>query len=357
MLFVRAAALVAALLVAVAAHADDPFYKNRRLSILINFAPGGPTDIEGRLFAKHVARHIDGAPNIVIQNMDGAGGIVGAKYLGEVAPRDGSMAGYFTGTAFMYALDPERFKVDFKSYEFVATQPGTTVHFARTDVAPGLKQPTDIVKAKGLIVGGLSVDTPKDLRLRLAMDMLGIPYKYVTGYRSSPAARLAFQRGEINFFSESPPSYRGIVDPSLVQTGQAIAIFYDPGFDGQKFFLPEAIQGLAILPFHELFQKIKGTMPAGELWDIYKAIIGADGIIQRVIVMPPGVPQAAVDAVRAAIPRVNADKAYAEEAEKAFGFVPLWSAGPDTPKVAQAALTVPPQVRTFLADYMKNVPK
>jgi tripartite-type tricarboxylate transporter receptor subunit TctC len=361
MLLVRAAALVAALLVAAAApkkaYADDPFYRNKRLSILINFAPGGPTDIEGRLFAKHVARHIDGAPNIVIQNMDGAGGIVGAKYLGEVAPRDGSMAGYFTGTAFMYALDPERFKVDFKTYAFVATQPGTTVHFARTDVAPGLKQPTDIVKAKGLIVGGLSVDTPKDLRLRLAMDMLGIPYKYVTGYRSSPAARLAFQRGEINFFSESPPSYRGIVDPSLVQTGQAIPIFYDPGFDGQKFFVPEAIQGLAILPFHELFQKIKGTLPAGELWDIYKAIIGADGIIQRVIVMPPGVPQAAVDAVRAAIPRVNADKAYAEEAEKAFGFVPLWSAGPDTPKVAQAALSVPPQVRTFLTDYMKNVPK
>jgi tripartite-type tricarboxylate transporter receptor subunit TctC len=361
MLLVRAAALVAALLVAAAApkkaYADDPFYRNKRLSILINFAPGGPTDIEGRLFAKHVARHIDGAPNIVIQNMDGAGGIVGAKYLGEVAPRDGSMAGYFTGTAFMYALDPERFKVDFKTYAFVATQPGTTVHFARTDVAPGLKQPTDIVKAKGLIVGGLSVDTPKDLRLRLAMDMLGIPYKYVTGYRSSPAARLAFQRGEINFFSESPPSYRGIVDPSLVQTGQAIPIFYDPGFDGQKFFVPEAIQGLAILPFHELFQKIKGTLPAGELWDIYKAIIGADGIIQRVIVMPPGVPQAAVDAVRAAIPRVNADKAYAEEAEKAFGFVPLWSAGPDTPKVAQTALTVPPQVRTFLAEYMKNLPK
>ena len=121
--------------------------------------------------------------------------------------------------------------------------------------------------------------------------------------------------------------------------------------------MPEAIQGLAILPFHELFQKIKGTMPAGQLWDIYKAIIGADGIIQRVIVMPPGVPQAAVDAVRAAIPRVNADKAYAEEAEKAFGFVPLWSAGPDTPKVAQTALTVPPQVRTFLAEYMKNLPK
>jgi tripartite-type tricarboxylate transporter receptor subunit TctC len=358
MLFARAfVAFCAFAFAASAAHADEPFYKGKRFTLLINFAAGGPTDIEGRLFAKHLARHIAGAPNIVIQNMDGAGGIVGAKYMGEVAPRDGSTAGYFTGTAFMYALDPERFRVDFKTYEFVATQPGTTVHFARTDIAPGMKEPTDIAKAKGLIVGGLSVDTPKDLRLRLGMDMLGIPYKYVTGYRSSPAARLAFQRGEINFFSESPPSYRGVVDPSLVQTGQAIPIFYDPGFDGQKFFVPDSMEGLAILPFNELYQKIKGAPPSGRLWDVYKAIIGADGIIQRVIVMPPGAPPAAVAALRDAIAEVNADKAYAEEAEKTFGFVPRWDAGPDTPKVAQAALTVRAEVRTFLADYMKNVPK
>jgi hypothetical protein len=348
---------VAAVLGASAAHADDPFYKGKRLTILINFAPGGPTDIEGRLFAKHLARHIEGQPNIVIQNMDGAGGIVGAKYMGEVAPRDGTMAGYFTGTAFMYALDPGRFRVDFKSYEFVATQPGTTVHFVRTDVAPGMKKATDIIKAKDLIVGGLSIDTPKDLRLRLGMDMLGIPFKYVTGYRSSPSARLAFQRGEINFFSESPPSYRGVVDPSLVQTGQAIPIFYDPGYDGRTFFVPDAVAGLAILPFHELYRKIKGTMPSGQLWDIYKAIIGADGIIQRVIVMPPGAPVAAVAALRAAIARVNADKAYAEEAQMSFGFVPRWDAGPDTPKVAQTALTVRPEVRAFLTDYIKNPPK
>ena len=45
------------------------------------------------------------------------------------------------------------------------------------------------------------------------------------------------------------------------------------------------------------------------------------------IVMPPGAPQAAVDALRTAIARVNADKAYAEEAEKTFGFVPQWAAG------------------------------
>src|SRR5437660_318169 len=89
-----------------AAAEAEPFYRGKRLTLLINFAAGGPTDIEGRLFAKHIARHIEGEPNIVIQNMEGAGGVVGAKYLGEVAPRDGSMAGYFTGTGFIYALDP-----------------------------------------------------------------------------------------------------------------------------------------------------------------------------------------------------------------------------------------------------------
>jgi len=37
--------------------------------------------------------------------------------------------------------------------------------------------------------------------------------------------------------------------------------------------------------------------------------------------------------------------------------VPRWDAGPDTPEVAQTALSVRPEVRTFLADYMKNVPR
>src|SRR5258708_35189596 len=106
-----------------------------------------------------------------------------------------------------------------------------------------MKEATDIAKAKDLIVGGLSVDTPKDLRLRLGMDMLGIPFKYVTGYRSSPAARLAFQRGEINFFSESPPSYPGGVDPTLVKTGQAIPVFYDAGLDRQEVCVPDPGKG------------------------------------------------------------------------------------------------------------------
>src|SRR5882762_123914 len=95
-------ALVAALGLITGALADDPFYKGKRLTVLINFAAGGPTDIEGRLFAKYLARHIDGAPTVIVQNMDGAGGVVGATYLGEVAPKDGTYLGYLSGTSWIY---------------------------------------------------------------------------------------------------------------------------------------------------------------------------------------------------------------------------------------------------------------
>src|SRR5262249_34862770 len=97
------------------APADDPFYKGKRLHILVNYAAGGPTDIEGRLFAKHIAKHIEGQPFLVVQNRDGASGLVGTNYIGEVAPRDGSLVGYLTGAAWQYVADPTRHKVDLKS--------------------------------------------------------------------------------------------------------------------------------------------------------------------------------------------------------------------------------------------------
>jgi tripartite-type tricarboxylate transporter receptor subunit TctC len=340
-----------------AAQADEPFYKDKRLTILINFAVGGPTDIEGRLFAKYISRHIAGEPSVLVQNMDGAGGIVGAKYLGEVAQNDGTVVGYFTGTGFMYALDPSRFRADFKTYTFVAVQGGTTIHFVRTDVPPGMKSPTDIVKAQGLVGGGLSVDTPKDLRMRLGLDMLGVPYKYVTGYRSSPPARLAFQKGEINMFSESPPSYRSVVVHNLVDTGQAIPLWYDAYYDGDDFHTPSQMAGLAIPPFHELYREIKGVLPSGQLWDNYHAIEASEGAVQRVICFPPGTPAAARKALSDAIIALNADKDHAAEAMSTIGFVPEWQAGPGVDKLVQAALSVSPEVRSFLAGYIKAANK
>src|SRR6201991_2932111 len=91
--------------------AQEPFYKGKRLNLVINFAAGGPTDIEGRLLAKHIAKHIGGHPTVIVQNKDGAGGLVGTNFVGELGPRDGSMFGYFTGAAWKYVTEPDKHTV------------------------------------------------------------------------------------------------------------------------------------------------------------------------------------------------------------------------------------------------------
>ena len=353
--FIRSAALALAVLLAPAAAAEEPFYKGKRLTLLINFAAGGPTDIEGRLFAKYLVKHIAGEPQIIVQNMDGAGGLVGAQYLGEVAPRDGSVIGYLSGTAWIYVSDPDRWRVDFRKYEFVAYQPGTTIHFMRTDVPPGMHQPADIAKAQGLIAGGLSADTSKDLRLRLALDMLGVPYKYVTGYRSSPPARLALQRGEISMYSESPPSYRAVVEPSLVKTGQAMPVFYDEVADPPP--PSKQLEGLSIPSFPHLHRQIKGTLPSGQLWEAYRVLYDMNSTLQRMIALAPGVPPAALAALRAGIEGLDNDKEFAAEARNTIAFVPDYPVAPDMSQQVRAMMVASPQMRDFINDYMRNPPK
>jgi tripartite-type tricarboxylate transporter receptor subunit TctC len=356
-------ALVASLFYAIGvvaptgASAQEPYYKGKRLTVLINFAAGGPTDIEGRLFAKYLARHIEGAPSVIVQNMDGAGGVVGATYLGEVAPKDGTFVGYLSGTSWIYVSEPERWRVDFKSYDFIAYQPGTTVHFVRTDVPPGIKEPTDIVKAKGLIAGGLSIDTSKDLRLRLGLDMLGVPFQYVTGYRSSPPARLALQRGEINMFSESPPSYRAIVEPQLVKPGLAIPVWWDEVDTGDPPAPQKQMEGLSIPSFPQLHKKLKGTLPSGKLWEAYKTLFDVNSKLQRMIALPPGAPAAAYGALRTAIERLNHDKEFAAEALKTIEFVPDYPTGPDMNNEIRGMLHATPEMRAFINEYTRNVPK
>jgi tripartite-type tricarboxylate transporter receptor subunit TctC len=352
---VAAISLVAIAAMTSSARAQEPFYKGKRLTLMINFAPGGPTDIEGRLLARHLAKHIDGDPTIIVQNRDGAGGAIGAAYVGEVAPRDGTLMAYLTAASWRAVIEPEVYRADFKSYNFIGFQPGNAVYYVRTDLPPGIKRSEDLLSARGLVAGGLAADTSKDLLMRLALDMLGVPYRYITGYRNSTAARLALQRGEINMHSETTPAYFAVVEPTLVKTGQAVPVWYDASYDGEHFRIPKVMEGQPVPAFHDFYRRIKGTLPSGPLWNAYRANIAVDAAMLRTIVLPPGVPQAAVDALRAAVARLNEDKEYAEEAFKTIQFVPHYETGPDLNTRVRQAMTVAPEVRSFVIDYMKAV--
>ena len=357
MLFRTACLVAAALLLTPGARAAEPFYKGKRLTLLVSAASGGPTDIEGRLLAKYLARHIEGRPSLLILNKEGAGGVVGATFLGEVAPRDGTMLGYLSGTAWNFVNEPERWRVDLRGFEFVGFQSGTTVHFMRTDVAPGMKAPADIVKAQGLVAGGLAVENAKDIRMRLGLDMLGVPYRYVTGYRGSVQARLALARNEISMFSDSPPTYRTAVEPTLVKSGEVLAVWYDTDGEGDTTRAATLLEGLAIPTFAALHREVKGAPPSGPKWEAFRTIHNVNSTLQRLIALPPGAPAEAAAALREAIARLNQDQEFAAESVRTIGFAADYETGPEIAARVRALLVASPEVRAFVADYIKSAQK
>ena len=111
---------------------------------------------------------------------------------------------------------------------------------------------------------------------------------------------------------------------------------------------------LAIPAYHELYRAIYGKLPSGDMWDVYRTIRTISGSMLRLVALPPGAPPAAADALSAAVMRLSADPAYAEDAMKTLGFVPEYAAGPRTNQQVRDGLSVSPEIRAFIADYVKK---
>src|SRR4051812_14211116 len=96
LLALKSWAFAAALLVApTAAHAEPiaDFYRGKTVNVYIGVGVGGEYDIQARLVARHIGKHIPGHPTVVPQNMTGAGGLRMINYLYNVAPKDGLSIG------------------------------------------------------------------------------------------------------------------------------------------------------------------------------------------------------------------------------------------------------------------------
>src|ERR1700693_6130681 len=76
-------------------YAEDDFYSGKTIQMLISFSSGGGYDLYGRTLARYLGRHIAGSPQILPQNMPGAGSLKLVNYLYNVAPKDGTAIGIF----------------------------------------------------------------------------------------------------------------------------------------------------------------------------------------------------------------------------------------------------------------------
>ena len=344
-------ALSVALSVAGAVAAERPFYQARTITMVINFGAGGPADIEGRIVARHLGKHIPGQPAIIHQNMAGAGGVTGINYLGEVAKADGQTIGYFTSPYNHYQMRTPTLRIDLMKLPFISSLQGLTICYIRSDVPPGIKKPTDIMKAERFRAGGLGFDSNKDLRFRLAFDILGVKYDYVTGYNSSNDARLAVQRNEIQYHDESIPGYRGAVEPQLVKTGIVTPLYYHDLIspDGTMKSSPDFPE---LSSFTQVYTQIYGKPPSGIKYETLKATNLASVNLSRVALLPPGAPPEAVATLRQAFVALSRDEEFIAEAKKVMKFHPRFETGEDGERLRQKVLTAPLEVVDFIRQFI-----
>jgi len=344
------------LLTSTAWAAERPYYQGKNVNFVINFAAGGPTDIEGRIVARHLARHIPGNPTIIVQNMPGAGGVTGINFLGEIAKRDGFTMGYFTGPYNHQMMRTPSLRVDLNKVPFIASVQGVTVCYIRSDVPPGIKKPADIAKAERFKAGGLSFDSNKDLRFRLAFDVLGVKYDYVTGYNSSSDARLAVQRNEIQYHDENIPGYRGVVEPQLVKTGIVTPLYY------HDLISPEGTMRKSpdypeLSSFTEVYTQIHGKAPSGIKYEVLKAANLASQNMNRVALLPPGSPPGAIAALRQAFAELSKDEEFVAEAKKVMKFHPRFETGADGERLKQKVTQVSNEIVDFVRQYVEQARK
>ncbi|MEM9030913.1 MAG: hypothetical protein AAGC70_21345, partial [Pseudomonadota bacterium] len=293
-----AAAVVALAALASPAWSAD-FYKGKTLNVIINYGAGGNTDITARTLMQHMQKHIPGSPRIVVKNRPGAGGIVGTNFFGTAVRNDGNTIGVFSVALMPEIMKDPALTVSHRDFIFVGGIPEDTIFHARKGV--GLEKATDLFNLKDPIkTAGHGPANMKDLMLRAAMDLLGVPYQHVAGFKSSGKVRGAILKNDVDMTADSMTGYASRVKPNLVDKGHSIPLFSlgIPTDDGGLGPAPGTIDGVPT--FDQFYEAKFGKKPSGPKYDVLRTIARIRSTSLRAIFLPKGSPDEAVTALRTA---------------------------------------------------------
>jgi tripartite-type tricarboxylate transporter receptor subunit TctC len=218
---VGAATLVSSIPVRADPIAD--FYRGKTLRMLIGYGPGGGYDIYGRLVAEFLPRHLPGHPTIVAQNMPGAGSFVAAKYIYDVAPKDGTVLGSLAQTLALDSLTNSSAKLDVANMPYI----GRVVTNIDTGVAlpkSGIKS-FDDVRARPYTVGASGGGSTTVLFPTALNAYAGAKFKLVRGYSGTNDILLAMERGEVDIVGAYGLPGILVSHPGWVQRGEATFLF------------------------------------------------------------------------------------------------------------------------------------
>ena len=195
---IRHLPLLLGALVAVApsAHAqEEPLFKDKTIRVIVGSAPGGGYDAYARLVSDHWRKHIPGNPQIVVQNMPGAGSLVAMNHVANVAPKDGTVVGAVNAAMTTQPLlKPETAKFDPRKMNWI----GSTLreyHIAIVRDSSPIKTIADAQTIEIPVAGTGGSTTTYPV---IANAVLGTKFKVVAGYQGTAQGALAMERGEVD---------------------------------------------------------------------------------------------------------------------------------------------------------------
>ena len=274
------------------------FYRGKILRMLIGYGPGGGYDIYGRLVAEFLPRHLPGNPTIIAQNMPGAGSFVAAKYIYDVAPKDGTVFGSLAQTLALDSLTNANAKLDVARMPYigrVVTNIDTGAALPKT----GIKSFED-VRAKQYNVGASGGGSTTVLFPTALSTYAGAKFKLIRGYSGTSDILLAMERGEVDIVGAYGLPGILVSRPGWVQRGEA-TILYQAAVKRHRL-LPD----VPTLP--ELAQSDEGR-------EVLHAA-ASTGEIGRSILTTPGVPPERLAALRSAFQAMLNDPAFLAACEK-----------------------------------------
>jgi tripartite-type tricarboxylate transporter receptor subunit TctC len=322
---VLATGLVIGSLAAASAQAQSvaDFYRGKTVNVLIGVGVGGEYDLQARLVARHLGKHIPGNPSVVPQNMTGAGGIKMANYLFAQAPRDGTYIGMLGNNfAATQAVGGQGVQFDVLRFRWLGTIAPVVETMAVWHTA-GVKT-IEEVRRKEVVAVASSKGAITFIYPSMMNELLGTRFKIVTGYAGGNEINLAMERGEVQARNNTWSSWKA-TKAAWLKDGK-INVIVQAGPRAPDLDVP-SVEELARTPDErKLIELIVSGTRLG-----------------RPMATTPDVPEDRLAALRAAYRETMADPAVlAEAANLNFEVAPVY--GEDMQKIVGEVMSTPKEL-------------
>jgi tripartite-type tricarboxylate transporter receptor subunit TctC len=280
-----------------AADAVAEFYKGKTLSILMGTGPGGSFDPYGRTIAQHLSKHIPGNPNIIVEHMPGAGGVIAANHIYGTAPQDGTKMLLSHAIVLAEKLSPTGVRFQSAKFHWLGAYDAIAQMMALWHTAPA--QTLDDLKTKdNVVIGSFAKNHLTYHWASLLKDAIGAKYKIITGLRSGNENNLAMERGEIHGWTPSWENLNATRPQWLSEKKVNLLVQFTLK---RKPYLKDVPTLIELAP--------------PEKRDVAEFVISGTPV-SRAIALGPGVPADRVAALRKAFDALMKDKEFLADCEK-----------------------------------------